>query len=60
MSLLAHTGNPIHGVWDALVHPFTGADHLLAMAGVAIGATFVVVKLRSVRTARRRVDRDRR
>jgi urease accessory protein len=34
--VLAHVGQPIHYVWDGLVHPFTGVDHLLAMASVGI------------------------
>lgn len=34
--VLAHIGQPIHNVWDGLVHPLTGVDHLLAMASVGI------------------------
>lgn len=36
--VLSHIGQPIHDVWDGLVHPLTGADHLLAMASVGIVA----------------------
>lgn len=34
--VLAHVGQPITTLWDGLVHPLTGADHLLAMASVGI------------------------
>ena len=36
MIVLAHIGQPIHDLWDGLAHPFTGVDHLLAMASVGI------------------------
>ena len=32
----AHTGEPSGGVIDGLLHPLTGADHLLAMIAVGI------------------------
>jgi urease accessory protein len=34
--VLAHTGQPIHNLWDGLIHPLTGPDHLLAMAAIGI------------------------
>lgn len=38
MSILAHVGHPITTIWDGLLHPFTGADHLLAIVGVGVVA----------------------
>jgi urease accessory protein len=38
---LAHPGHPGHqalGVWAGLLHPFTGADHMLAMLAVGLWA----------------------
>ena len=34
----AHTGRPDHGFAEGFQHPFTGADHLLAMVGVGVVA----------------------
>jgi urease accessory protein len=33
-----HAGHEALGLWDGLVHPFTGADHLLAMTAVGLWA----------------------
>jgi len=42
---LAHTGiNHLHGFLDGLVHPFLGADHLLAMLTVGLWSGFVMPK----------------
>lgn len=39
----AHTGTffHLHGVAEGLAHPFTGADHLIAMAAVGLWAAFL-------------------
>lgn len=49
MEVLAHTGGGIGGLWDGLVHPVTGVDHLLAM--VAVGVLAAVVADRRVAVA---------
>ena len=36
MSIFAHVGQPIHNLYDGLLHPFTGIDHLLAMVSVGV------------------------
>ena len=38
IALLAHVGGGIDGLWDGLVHPFTGLDHVLAMVTVGVVA----------------------
>jgi urease accessory protein len=35
---MAHTGHGTHGLLGGLIHPLTGADHLLAMLAVGIWA----------------------
>jgi urease accessory protein len=35
----AHTGRGAGGLWDGLLHPVTGPDHLLAMVAVGVVAT---------------------
>jgi len=37
----AHTGHPINGLGDGLVHPIFGPDHLLAMVAVGVVAALV-------------------
>lgn len=34
----AHTGHGAAGLWDGLLHPLTGTDHLLAMVAVGVVA----------------------
>ena len=46
MELLAHTGHGLDGIWEGLIHPVTGLDHLLAM--VAVGVLAAVVAHRRV------------
>ena len=36
IALLAHVGGGIDGLWDGLVHPFLGLDHVLAMVTVGV------------------------
>jgi len=36
IALLAHVGGGIDGLWDGLVHPFLGLDHVLAMITVGV------------------------
>jgi urease accessory protein len=42
--VIAHVGQPINNLWDGLVHPLTGADHLLAMASIGIIAALAKSK----------------
>ncbi len=32
----AHTGHPVDGLVDGVLHPLTGPDHLLAMVAVGV------------------------
>lgn len=41
MTLLAHAGQGFDGLWDGILHPLTGIDHLLAMVAVGILAAVV-------------------
>ncbi len=44
IALVAHTGHPgtaFGGLWDGLIHPITGLDHMLAMVAVGILAAVV-------------------
>lgn len=36
IALLAHVGGGIDGLWDGVIHPFTGLDHVLAMVTVGV------------------------
>ena len=36
IALLAHVGGGIDGLWNGLIHPFTGLDHVLAMVTVGV------------------------
>lgn len=38
MRILAHIGHPITTLWDGIIHPLTGPDHLLAMVCVGVVA----------------------
>jgi urease accessory protein len=44
MSILAHVGQPIHNLFDGLVHPLTGVDHLLAMISIGVLAALAATK----------------
>lgn len=46
MTVLAHVVNDEHTLFDRLVHPFTGLDHLAAMALVALSGVLLYVALR--------------
>ena len=49
-SVLAHVVTDEHSILDELVHPFTGLDHLAAIALVALSGTLLILSLRG-RTA---------
>lgn len=42
MTLLAHLGHGLGGLWHGMAHPLTGFDHLVAMVAVGILAAVVV------------------
>jgi hypothetical protein len=46
MALLAHARPEEHTLFDRLVHPFTGIDHLVALALVAMTGVALVLSLR--------------
>ena len=46
MALLAHARPEDHTLFERLVHPFTGVDHLLAMALVALTGAALILAFR--------------
>ena len=46
MSVLAHVVHDENTLFDRLVHPFTGLDHLAAIALVAVSGVLLVLALR--------------
>ena len=46
MSLLAHTGHDDGTILSRLLHPFTGIDHLAAIALVALSGVLLMAALR--------------
>lgn len=52
LAAVAHSGDPLHsGFWSGFSHPFTGADHVMAM--LAVGMWAVLLKNSGVKNATR-------
>lgn len=51
MSILAHVVQHEESITDKLFHPFTGLDHLLSIAFVAVSIALLCLALRGLRAA---------